>query len=126
MPNIVSLFDIFKVKVFWDDRWLSCVSQEPYYSAFSAAQQLNRDEFNHPDSSTPSVTFLEHKLRAIQIVRQKLTHKTDVDDTTLLAMMKLGFVEVRRGFSEFLGWSDSDNSRLDLAICHSTMCTKGL
>lgn len=94
---MTSPYHIFGVKVFWNDQWLRCVSQEPFYSAFSASQQLNRDQYTQPYSTAPSTRLLEHKLRAIQHLRQQLADGISIDDTALHAMMKLAFVEVGRG-----------------------------
>lgn len=94
IPNIRTVFDVFQVKNFWDDHWLRCLSKEPYYSAFSAYLQLIRDSSADPQLRTPSAPLLQHKLRAIRVLRQQFADGVHADDVYLLAMIQLGFVDV--------------------------------
>lgn len=93
---MISPFRVFGVKVFWNEHWLRLVSQEPYYSAFSASLQLDKDTCEQLHLLTPSTRVLEHKLRAIQLLRQQLADRVYLDNVALLAMLRLALIEVSR------------------------------
>lgn len=49
---------------------------------------------DQPNLTEPSVLMLEHKQRAIQSLRQHLADGVYIDNTALLGMLKLAFIEV--------------------------------